>query len=71
MSVRRASNGRFSSATATIVGSTIVVTSSRVSAPVVMRYALGGTGNVTNTVNIPVEGGRSVTALPGSLYSLP
>jgi len=65
------SNGRFSAATATIAGTTIVVTSSRVSAPVAVRYAMNGTGNVVNSVSIPVEGGRTVTSLPGSLYAFP
>jgi len=65
------SNGRFSSATATIVGNTIVVTSSRVSAPTAVRYGTSGNGNVINSVSIPTEGGHTVTSLPGSLYTAP
>jgi len=64
------SNGRYVSASATVVGSTIRVSSSRVSAPVSVRYAFAGAGNVVNTVSIPVEGGNTVTAIPGSLFEL-
>jgi sialate O-acetylesterase len=65
------SNGRFVVATATIVGSTIVVSSSRVTAPVSVRYGYTGLGNVTSSVSIPVEGGGTVTSLPGSLFVFP
>lgn len=64
------SNGRYSSATATIVGNTIQVVSSRVSAPSSIRYAFAGNGNVVNGVNIPIEGGNTVTAIPGSMFEL-
>jgi sialate O-acetylesterase len=64
-------SGQFVSATATIVGNTIHVSSSRVSAPKRIKYQFGGTGNVFNHVNIPVEGGvSSVDRLPASMFSL-
>lgn len=65
------SNGNYVSATATRVGNTIQVQSSRVSAPKHVRYGVSGIGNLVNTVSIPTEGGtRTVTSLPGSLFQL-
>ncbi|HVF84816.1 MAG TPA: sialate O-acetylesterase, partial [Abditibacteriaceae bacterium] len=63
--------GRYQSATATIVGNTIELTSSRVSAPKFVRYQWGSIGNLFNSVNIPVEGGASViTRLPTSMFQI-
>lgn len=64
------SNGRYTSATAAIVGDTVEVTSS-VSAPKAVRYGFSSGANLSNTVSIPVEGGTAtVTQLPGSLFEL-
>ncbi|HJQ31948.1 MAG TPA: sialate O-acetylesterase [Pyrinomonadaceae bacterium] len=64
------SNGRYSSATATIVGDTVEVTSG-VAAPKAVRYGFSSGANLSNNVNIPVEGGTAtVTQLPGSLFEL-
>ncbi|AHM62643.1 sialate O-acetylesterase [Flammeovirgaceae bacterium 311] len=64
------SNGRFSSATATIVGSTIELTSS-VSDPTTVRYQFGSLGNLFNSVNIPIEGGNStLDKLPSSMFEV-
>ena len=64
------SNGRYSSATATIVGDTVEVTSG-VAAPKAVRYGFSAGANLSNNVNIPVEGGAStITRLPGSLFEL-
>jgi len=64
------SNGRYSSGTATIVGSGIQVSSS-VTAPKHAQYSFSSLGNVFNIVNIPTEGGtKTYTRLPGSLFQL-
>ena len=64
------SNGRYSSATAAIVGDTVEVTSS-VTAPRSVRYGFSSGANLSNNVSIPVEGGTAtVTQLPGSLFEL-
>jgi len=64
------SNNRYSSATATIVGNTIQLTSS-VTAPKHVRYGMSGVGNLFNAVNIPTEGGtKTVTQLPASLFQI-
>ena len=64
------SNGRYTSATAAIVGDTVEVTSS-VSAPKAVRYGFSSGANLSNSVNIPVEGGAAtLTYLPGSLFEL-
>ncbi len=64
-------NGHYTSATATISGNTVVVTSS-VSAPKYLKYGfVSGDANLSNVVNIPVEGGTgTVTYLPTSLFEL-
>jgi sialate O-acetylesterase len=63
--------GRYQTATATIVGNTIELTNSRVSAPKFVRYQWGSIGNLFNSVNIPVEGGASViTRLPTSMFQI-
>jgi len=64
------SNGRYTSATAAVVGDTVEVTSG-VSAPKAVRYGYSSGANLGNNVNIPVEGGAAtVTRLPGSLFEL-
>jgi sialate O-acetylesterase len=64
------SNGRYTSATAAIVGDTVEVTSG-VAAPKAVRYGFSSGANLSNNVNIPVEGGAvTVTQLPGSLFEL-
>lgn len=64
------SNGRYTSATAAIVGDTVEVTSG-VSAPKAVRYGFSSGANLSNNVNIPVEGGAATfTYLPGSLFEL-
>ena len=64
------SNGRYTSATAAIVGDTVEVTSG-VAAPKAVRYGFSSGANLSNNVNIPVEGGTAtVTQLPGSLFEL-
>jgi hypothetical protein len=64
------SSGRFVAATATLVGNTIQVTSSRVSAPTSVRYAFGGPGNVANAVNIQTEGSTTIQTLMTSLFQV-
>jgi hypothetical protein len=51
----------------TIVNGKIELTSS-VAAPKRVRYMFSGTGNLFNSVSIPVEGGANVTRLPASLF---
>jgi sialate O-acetylesterase len=64
------SNGRYSSATAAVVGDTVEVTSS-VAAPKAVRYGFSAGANLSNNVNVTTEGGAStVTRLPGSLFEL-
>jgi sialate O-acetylesterase len=64
-------NGQYVSATAMIVGNTIQVTSTRVSAPKHVRYSFGGQGNLFNIVSIPTEGGtKIVNRLPASLFQV-
>jgi sialate O-acetylesterase len=64
-------SGSFASANAVIVGNTIHVSSSQVSAPTRVKYQFGSTGNLFNSVNIPVEGGSAtVTMLPASMFLL-
>jgi sialate O-acetylesterase len=64
-------SGSFASANAVIVGNTIQVSSSQVSAPTRVKYQFGSTGNLFNSVNIPVEGGTAtVTMLPASMFLL-
>ena len=64
------SNGRYTTASAAIVGDTVEVTSG-VSAPKSVRYGYSSGANLCNTVSIPVEGGAAtVTQLPGSLFEL-
>jgi sialate O-acetylesterase len=64
------SNGRYTSASAAIVGDTIEVTGG-VSAPKAVRYGFSSGANLSNSVSIPVEGGTAtVTQLPGSLFEL-
>jgi sialate O-acetylesterase len=67
------SAGRYSSATAKIVGNTVEVVSNRVSAPKRVRYQMGGyTGNLINSnLSVPIEGGAStVTKLPTATFEL-
>jgi hypothetical protein len=62
--------GRYSSGTATIIGSNIRVTSS-VGAPKHVQYGFASIGNVFNIVSIPTEGGtKTYTRLPGSLFQI-
>jgi sialate O-acetylesterase len=64
-------SGSFASANAVIVGNTIHVSSSQVSSPTRVKYQFGSTGNLFNSVNIPVEGGSAtVTRLPASMFLL-
>lgn len=66
-------NGRFQSATATIVGvDTLLVSSPSVAAPKVVRYQWDyGVGNLVNSVLFTVEGGtQTVTRLPASQFEL-
>ena len=64
------SDGRYTSATAAIVGDTVEVTSG-VAVPRAVRYGFSSAANLSNNVNIPVEGGDgTVTQLPGSLFVL-
>lgn len=67
-----AGSGQYKTATAVIVGSTVQVSSSSVSAPTRVRYQWTyGAGNLRNTVNVPIEGGGSVvTQLPASQFEL-
>lgn len=63
--------GNYVSATATIVGNTIQVTASRISAPRRVRYGWSGAGNLRNAVSIPTEGGaKTVSVLPASLFQV-
>jgi sialate O-acetylesterase len=68
------SNGRFQSATATIVGNTVHVLSSSVPVPKTLRYQWDyGVGNLYNynSVSIPTEGGMAgVDRLPASQFEL-
>ena len=62
-------SGNFASATAVIVGNTIQVSSSQVSAPARVKYQFSGTGNLYNSVNILTEGGSVlVDRLPASMF---
>jgi sialate O-acetylesterase len=62
--------GRYQTATATITGNTIVLTS-KVAVPHSVRYQWGSIGNVFNSVNIPIDGSASrITRLPASLVQL-
>ena len=64
------SNGRYTTASAAIVGDTVEVTSG-VSAPKAVRYGYNSGANLSNSVSIQVEGGAAtVTQLPGSLFEL-
>lgn len=64
------SNGRYTSATAAIVGDTVEVTSS-VAAPKAVRYGYSSGANLSNNISVPVEGGAAtVNRLPGSLFEL-
>jgi sialate O-acetylesterase len=63
------STGRYSSGTGTIVGNTIQVTSS-VSGARHVQYSISSLGNVFNIVSIPIEGGKTYTRIPGSLFQL-
>ncbi len=64
-------SGKYVTATATLVGDTIEVTSSRVSTPKFVRYAFSAAGNLRNAVTIPTEGGtRTVTELPATLAQI-
>lgn len=64
------SNGRYTSATAAIVGDTVEVTSG-VLAPKAVRYGYSSGANLGNSVSVPVEGGAAtVTQLPGSMFEL-
>jgi sialate O-acetylesterase len=64
------SNNRYTSATATIMGNTIQVSSS-VTTPKHVRYGMSGVGNLFNADSIPTEGGtKTVTKLPASLFQL-
>lgn len=68
--VADAPGGRYQTATATISGNTIVLTS-KVAAPHSVRYQWGSIGNVFNSINVPVEGGASsITRLPASMVQL-
>jgi sialate O-acetylesterase len=64
-------NGRFQTATATILGNTVRL-SSAVSAPKTVRYQWDyGVGNLRNRVTIPTEGGAVVVdRLPASQFEL-
>lgn len=64
-------NGRFQTATATISGNTVRVTSS-VAVPKVVRYQWDyGVGNLYNRVSISTEGGAvTVNRLPASQFEL-
>jgi sialate O-acetylesterase len=63
--------GNYVSGTASIIGNTIQVFSSRVPSPKHVRYSFGGVGNLFNSVNIPTEGGtKMVTQLPASLFQI-
>ena len=62
--------GRYSSATAKIVGNTIVLTT-KVTGAHSVRYQWGSIGNVFNSINVPVEGGASsITRLPASMVQV-
>lgn len=64
------SNGRYTSATAAIVGDTVEVTSS-VAAPKAVRYGYSSGANLSNNISVPVEGGAATfNRLPGSLFEL-
>lgn len=61
--------GRWTTATAVIVGNTIEF--SGVTNPKRVRFGYGGAGNLFNIVSIPVEGGAATeTRLPASLFEL-
>jgi sialate O-acetylesterase len=63
------SNGRFKSADAAVVGSTVQVWSSLVAAPVRVQYSYRSVGNLYNHAPIPTEGGSSlVTGLKASEF---
>jgi|RhiMetdeSRZDD1v2_1073273.scaffolds.fasta_scaffold142523_3 sialate O-acetylesterase len=66
------SNGRFQTANAMIVGNSVHVWSSSVSAPKTVRYQWDyGVGNLYNLVSIPTEGGAVlVDRLPASQFEL-
>jgi hypothetical protein len=65
-----AASGNFSSATATIVGTTVELTSS-IATPARVRYSWSTNGNLVNQVSIPVEGGAAtVTSLPSPQFDL-
>lgn len=65
-------NGRFQTATATIIGDVVYVSSSSVSAPKTVRYQWDySVGNLCNLVSIPTEGGMVfVDRLPVSQFEL-
>jgi sialate O-acetylesterase len=63
-------DGRYQTGTATIVGGSIHVTSSRVRTPTSVRYGITGAGNLVNSIQVPIEGNGVLTSLPGSLYEL-
>lgn len=64
------SDGRFKSATATIVGNTVELASG-VTSPVTIRYQFGSVGNLFNSLAIPIEGGAgTLDRLPTSMFEL-
>ena len=64
------SNGRYTSATAAIVGDTVEVTSG-VAGPKAVRYGYSSGANLSNNMSIPIEGGAAtITRLSGSLFEL-
>jgi sialate O-acetylesterase len=68
--IAAAPGGRYQTATATIVGNTVVLTS-KVAAPRSVRYQWGSIGNLFNAISVPVEGGTSsITRLPASLVQV-
>jgi hypothetical protein len=66
----KGTSGKYVTATATVVGNTIEITSS-VAAPKSVRYGFGSIGNLFNAVSIPVAGGAAtVTRLPASMFQI-
>ncbi len=64
-------SGQYVAASALLVANAMQASAGRVSTPKHLQYGFGGSGNLFNSVNVPIEGGRSnVTKLPASLFQL-